>query len=211
MSDNVLSAIISSRSRLKIADFISTRPRGLEELAAATGISMQGVLKHLKKLKSIGIVDERSIRSPILAARKVYVASGVRLRDFSSGDLTLVKLSGRPPVSASELVRYPDLEYLAEEVILRRRRVRDHARRVGRMIDELVDEESRIGAILESMNLSDAEKLILQILFTEESLEQGERVLQEHFGLQDGKKSIEEALVKARHGPREKRMPSRFH
>jgi len=211
MSDNVLSAIISSRSRLKIADFISTRPRGLEELAAATGISMQGVLKHLKKLKSIGIVDERSIRSPILAARKVYVASGVRLRDFSSGDLTLVKLSGRPPVSASELDRYPDLEYLAEEVILRRRRVRDHARRVGRMIDELVDEESRIGAILESMNLSDAEKLILQILFTEESLEQGERVLQEHFGLQDGKKSIEEALVKARHGLKEKRMPSRFH
>ena len=53
-------------------------------------------------------------------------------------------------------------------------------------------------AALESMDLSDTERLILQVLFTEESLEEGERVLLEHFGLQDGKKSIERALSKAR-------------
>jgi hypothetical protein len=142
-----------------------------------------------------------------LAVRKVYAAEGTRLGDFSLGDLTLVKLSGKPsapPRDVEEPDRPLDLEYLAEEAILKRRRVRDQARRLGRMIDDLVEDESRIKATLESMDLTDAEQLILQVLFTEESIEEGERVLLEHFGLQDGKKSIERALSKARRPTRKK-------
>lgn len=194
-----LPEVISSRTRLKVADLVSTRPRTLGELAAATGISIQGVLKHLKKLEELGLVEEKSVRSPGLAVRKVYAAKGTRLGDFSAGDLTLVKLSRKPSAPAEEPDRCFDLEYLAEEAILRRRRIRDQTRRLGRMIDDLVDDESRMKAALESMDLSDTERLILQVLFTEESLEEGERVLLEHFGLQDGKKSIEKALSKARH------------
>lgn len=156
------------------------------------------MLKHLRKLEELGLVEGKNVRSPDLAVRKVYAAKGVRLGDFSAGDLTLVKLSGKPSASTEKIDRSIDLEYLAEEAILRRRRVRDQARRLGRMIDDLVEDESRIMAALESMDLSDTERLILQVLFTEESLEEGERVLLEHFGLQDGKKSIERALSKAR-------------
>jgi hypothetical protein len=67
------------------------------------------------------------------------------------------------------------------------------------MIDDLVEDESRIEVTLEPMDLSDMERLILRVLFTEESLSEGERVLLKHFGLQDGKRSIEKALNKARH------------
>jgi predicted transcriptional regulator len=199
MTRDPLPEVISSRTRLKIADLVSTRPRTLRELATATGISIQGVLKHLGKLEGLGLVEKKSVKSPGLAVRKVYAAKGARLGDFSVGDLTLVKLSEAPSAPAGEPNRRFDLEYLAEEAILRRRRIRDQARRLGRMIDDLVEDESRIKVALESMDLSDTERLILQVLFAEESLEEGERVLLEHFGLQGGKKKVEKVLSKARH------------
>jgi predicted transcriptional regulator len=194
-----LPEVISSPTRLRLADLVSTRPRTLGELAAATGISIQGVLKHLRKMEELGLVEEKSVRGPALAVRKVYAAKAAKLRDFSAGDLTLVKLSWKHPAQTEELDRPVDLEYLAEEAILRRRRIRDQTRRLGRMIDDLVEDESRIRDALESMDLNDTERLILNVLFTEESLEEGKRVLSENFGLQDGKNSIEKALSKARH------------
>ena len=198
MARDLLPDVISSRARLKIADLVSERPYGLRELATATGISIQGVLKHITKLKALGLVEEENIRSPSMAVRKVYHAKGMRVGDFSTGDLTLVKLGEELPQGAEKSDRLPDLEYLAEEVILQRRRVRDQARRLGRMIDDLFEDESRIKSALESMDLSKTELLILQVMFTEESLEKGARVLLEHFGLKEGRKSIESALRKAR-------------
>jgi predicted transcriptional regulator len=199
MARDLLPDVISSRTRLKVADLVSTRPRTLGELAAATGVSIQGVLKHLRKLEELGLVEEKSISSPLLAVRKVYAAKGTRLRDFSAGGLTMVKLSGSPLALGEKPDRPLDLEYLAEEAILQKRRVRDQTRRLGRIIDAFVEDESRIKVALELMDLSDTERLILQVLFTEESLEEGRRVLLEYFGLQDSKKSIEKALSKARH------------
>lgn len=210
MARDPLPEVISSPTRLKVADLVSKRPRTLGELAAATGISIQAVLKHLRKLEGLGLVEETSVRSPSLSVRKVYVSKGTRLKDFSAGDLTLVKLSKKSLARAEEADWHPDLEYLAEEAILQRRRVRDQARRLGRMIDGLVQDESRIMAAIESMNLSNVERIILQVLFTEGSLEEGELVLLRHFGLQDGKKSIEKALSKARQDTEESRTVIRI-
>ncbi|MGP8124334.1 MAG: helix-turn-helix domain-containing protein [Nitrososphaerales archaeon] len=203
MVRDLLPEVISSRARLKIADLVSERPRSLGELATATGISMQGVLKHLRILEGMGLVEERSVRSPALSVRKVYEARGARLRDFSTEGLTLVRLCEEPSAVAEEPEKPLDLEYLAEEAIIQRRRVKDQARRLGRMIDDLVEDESRTKAALESMNLSETERLILQVLFTEQSFVVGERLLLEQYGLQDGKKSIESALGKARHRARQ--------
>ena len=198
MTRDLLPEVVSSRARLRIAALVSARPRSLGELADATGISIQGVLKHLTKLEELGLVEEKNVRSPALAVRKVYTTKGVKLGDYSAEGLTLVKLSENPSAPDEEAERPFDLEYLAEEAILRRRRIQDQTRRLGRMIDDLVKDESRIEVALESMDLTDTERLILRVLFTEESLEEGERVLLEHFGLQDGKRSIEKALSKAR-------------
>jgi len=208
VTHDLLSEVISSRTRLKVADLISTRPRSLGELAVATGISIQGVLKHLKRLEELGLVEEKSVRSPSFTVRKIYGAKGIRVGDFSAGNLTLVKLSEKPSRTEKPDGNL-DLDYLAEEAILRRRRIRDQTRRLGRMIDDLVDDESRIKVALEAMDLNDTERLIIQVLFTEESLEEGKRVLLEHFGLQDGKKSIEKALDKARKGKDRKGIKSR--
>lgn len=198
----------SSPARLKIADLVSERPHSLGELAATTGISMQGVIKHLKILEQIGLVEEKSVRSPDLSVRKVYGAREMRLRDFSTEDLMLVKLIAKSSVAAEELAKPLDLENLAEEVILQRRRVRDQARRLGQMIDNLVEDESRIKAAIDSVDLSETEQLILQVLFTEQSLEEGERVLLENYGLRDRKKAITSALTKARRGAKPRGRPT---
>ncbi len=134
-------------------------------MAASTGISIQAVLKHLRKLEELGLAEEKSVRSPNLAVRKVYTAKGAKLGDFSAGDLRLVKLSRKPSEPTREPDRCFDLEYLAEEAIFRRRRVRNQTRRLGRMIDDLVEDESKFKTALESMDLSDTERLILQVLF----------------------------------------------
>ena len=206
MARDTLPEVTSSRSRLKIADLVSGRPCSLRELARSTGISMQGVLKHLKKLESLGLAEERTVRGPDLAVRKVYVARGVRLRDFSTGDMTLVKLSEEPLMDTTDKGRSLNLEGLAEETILQRRRVKEHARRLGRMIDDLVENESRVRSTLEqTKNLTDTERLVLQVLFSEETMEDGERVLLDEFGLKGGADSMARVLSKVRHPVRNSR------
>jgi biotin operon repressor len=189
-----LPEVTASRSRLRIADLVSTRPYGLKELAGATGISVQGVLKHLRKLRSLGLVQERSVRSPGLSVRKVYQAGEARVRDFSARDIILVKLSGgRPPESP-----VASLEELARDVLLERRRVRDAARRLGRSIDELVVDESRLAWAIESLGLDETERLVLQVIYTEETLAGAEQVLLREFGLKEGEGAIERAVAKGR-------------
>ena len=47
MDETKLGEVVSSKARLIIADLVSRRPRTLRELSQVTGISVQGVLKHL--------------------------------------------------------------------------------------------------------------------------------------------------------------------
>ncbi len=193
-----ISGFLSSKTRLRIADLLSTRPRTLGELAELTGISIQGVLRHLRKLVDLGLVEEKSVHWKGVTVRKVYLAKGVRVGDFSVGDLTVVKLSRAEPLSVDSTEPVADLEYLAEEALLQRRRIKDQARKLGRMIDELVEDEAKMNGLLQSMSLTESEKLVLQTLFTEDSLDDGERALSAHYGLKDGRRSIEKALAKAR-------------
>lgn len=198
MTSDPVAGFLSSRTRLRIADLLSTRPRTLGELAELTGISIQGVLRHLRKLVEMGVVEERGVSLKGVNVRKVYLAKGVRVGDFSVGDLTVVKLSRNEPFPASSREPVADLEYLAEEVLLQRRRIKDQARKLGRMIDALVDDETKMDGLLRSLDLSESEKLVLQAVFTEDSLNEGERVLNRHYGLKDGRRSIEKALVEAK-------------
>src|SRR2546426_11210586 len=90
-----LESITSSHHRLMIGQLISTRPRTLRELAERTGISIQGVLKHIEKLNELGLMEETTLRRPkYLAVKKAYTTGGSNLRDFSRGNLMIVNLSG---------------------------------------------------------------------------------------------------------------------
>ncbi len=143
MNQKALEEVVSSKARLRIADLISVRPRTLRELADLTGISVQGVLKHLSRLEKLGLLSETKVDGGALPIRKVYSIKGVRIGDFSHGDLTVVKVtaSTERPAHSEEPLR--ELESLAADALVQKRRVRDQTRRLGRMIDELVEYRSK--------------------------------------------------------------------
>lgn len=197
MTSQELGEILSSRARLKIADLTSVRPRTLRELASITGITVQAVLKHLEKLKALGVLEEKRISSSELSARRVYSMVGFRLGDFSHGELTIVKMSKtKRPVEAARGSGYEELERLAEDFLVQRRRIREETRRLGRMIDELVTGEERLGALISVQRIRDDEKLVLHTYFTEESAKEAEDALREHYGMEDARRAIDQALHK---------------
>ena len=198
MARDPLPEVISSRARLRIADLISRRPRGLSELAAATGISVQAVLKHLRKLENLGLAQEEDIRNAGLVVRKVYSMNDARLGDFSSEEMTLVKLSDQSAKAPASQGKGVDLEYLAEEEILQRNRIRDQARRLGRMIDDLFDVELRIRHTIDSMELGESERMMLRVIFSEGSSEEAERAIREYLSPALGRNSIDTLLAKTR-------------
>jgi len=192
-----LGDILSSEVRLKMADALSQRPRTLQELAHLTGISVQGVLRHLRLLEKMGLVEARKVGLKAPKARKLYAAKGEVVEDYSSGRLTVVKAIERwaPPDRTPKAGGDP--EGIAAEVFIRRRRVRDEIKKLGRLIDEVAESREELDAVLGSLPLSVEERLILEVILTEETVEDGIRVLSRYYGIED-RRSIDKALAKAK-------------
>jgi len=198
MNQSALEEIVSSKARLRIADLLSVRPRTLRELADLTGISMPGVLKHLARMEKLGLVAEAKVEGGALPVRKVYSTKGVRIGDFSHGNLTVVKVTDSTERSARSEDAVKELESLAADALVQKRRIRDQTRRLGRMIDELVNTESRIGGLIGGLGAEDEDQLLLHTAFTEESMEEAERSLTEHYGMREPKRALDKAVSRAR-------------
>ncbi|HEV2227056.1 MAG TPA: winged helix-turn-helix domain-containing protein [Nitrososphaerales archaeon] len=198
METGTIDEVLVQGARLKIADAVSVRPRTLAELADLTGISVQGVIKHLKRLAQLGLVEERKAPASATKARRVYVARSASVGDYSAKDLAIVKISRVARPEKRRQAKNQDLESLSADVLFQRRRVRDEVRKLGKMIDRLVEEEELLNGALESGPFTDDERLILLNLLTEETIEDGVRVLSKYYGVEDGR-SIDKALAKARH------------
>lgn len=181
---------------MKIADALSVRPRTLRELAAVTGISVQGVLRHLRRLGEIGLVEERKLPARTLKARALYVAKKQLVGDYSTRDLTIIKPTEKRSPEATREGGF-DFEEMAAEALVLQRRVKEQARRLGRMIDELVEEREAMKAGLDGLSLGPEERLILEVLLTEETLDDGLRALSKFYGIED-RRSIDKVLAKAR-------------
>lgn len=197
MSAGQLDEVLSSGVRLKIADAISQRPRTLGELSYTTGISVQGVLRHLRRLEKVGLIEERRVTASAPKARRVYAAKGAILQDYSAGNLTVAKLVETWPEARRPRKQGAELESMAAEVLILRRRVREEAKRIGKMIDEAAQSQEELEAALAGMHLSEEERLILEVILTEETVEDGIRALSKFYGMED-RRSIDEALAKAR-------------
>lgn len=189
--------VLASRTRVKIAHLVSIRPRTLSELAELAGISIQGVLKHLAKLEGQGLVQEVKVQAGRMSVRKLYAPKRFLLGDYSTPGFFVVKFTDGSRAAQPGPNARADLEAMAEDMMLLRRRVREEARRLGRTIDELAAEQARLGEALKSMDLDDEERFILEALFTEESVERGRELISKHYGLKDGTRSIDRALSKA--------------
>ena len=192
-----LGEVLSSGVRMKIAGAVSQRPRTLGELSYITGISVQGVLRHLRRLEKAGLIEERRVKASAPKARRVYAAKEAIMEDYSSGDLTVAKLVEKWPGIRRAQKQGTDLESMAAEVLIMRRRIREEAKKIGRMIDETAAGQEELEAALGHMRLSDEEHLILEVILTEETVEDGARALSRFYGIED-RRSIDEALAKAR-------------
>jgi predicted transcriptional regulator len=198
MAGETSSEILSSRSRLKIADLLSIRPRTLGELAGETGISVQGVLKHLDKLSQLGLLEKGKIGGKAVTVRKLYSMKNGSVGDFSNGGLTIVSISRRQPSVYKSANPVGELESLAEDILVQKRRIREQARRLGRMIDEMIGDQEKLNSLVQDLNLSDEDKLVVQTAFTEETLQDAEKALSRIHGMTTPRRSIEQALSKAR-------------
>ena len=198
MSLETISQITSSKSTLRIADLVSTRPRTLTELSDLTGISIQAVLKHLKKLERLGLTKGQDVKRSEMSVRKLYTPGKGRVGDFSAGDLAVVRLSLGEPVGSSSGRSVEGLEALAEDAIVQRTRIGEQVRKLGRMIDDLVMLEASLAGTLESLKLTADEKLILHTYFTEVTPEEAVRTLSKYYGLRDARNAIASAVAKVR-------------
>jgi DNA-binding transcriptional ArsR family regulator len=197
VNSDQLAEVLSSRVRLKIEDALSLRPRTLNELASLTDISVQGVLRHLKRLEELGLVEQRRVSAKAPKARMVYAAGATIFGDYSVGNVTVMKATERWTSGGRDRGSVQDLERMAGELVIQRRRIRDEARRLGRMIDDLADDQDALKSALGTMKLSDEERLILEVVLTEETVDEGVRVLSRYYGLED-RRSIDKALAKVR-------------
>ena len=183
---------------MKIADALSQRPRTLGELAYITGISVQGVLRHLRRLEKLGLVEERKLSASVPKARKVYANKGAIVEDYSSGDLTIAKVIER--WRGPRRIQKPatDLESMSADVLLMRRRVKEETKKLGRLIDEVAEGQDALDEALANMTLSEEERLVLGVILTEETVEDGVSSLSRFYGIED-RRSIDKALAKAKH------------
>ncbi|MGA2198521.1 MAG: helix-turn-helix domain-containing protein [Nitrososphaerales archaeon] len=190
--------IANSRARLTIASLISSRPRTLGELAETTGISVQGVLKHLKRLSESGILKEKSLPSgKYLRPRKLYYIDTRRVADYSQGGMIVATLGNETSLGDLKVDDpYTELDRLAQDIILMRRRARELSERMKRMIEEVTENESRIARLIEGLNLSSEEKQIAYLIFGDDRPELARRVLKEHYGCKSPEKAIEDLVEK---------------
>ncbi len=196
MDPDTLGEVLSSRARLTIQSAVSVRPRTLGELSYLTGISVQGVLRHLKILRKLGIVEEVALKPRTPKARRAYVAKAVTVGDYSSGDLVVVKSTDRAASPRGQRGA-ESLEDLSGDLIVQRRRVREQARRLGRMIDVLVSDQQALLDGIDRKKLKSQEKLILTVLLTEETAEDGMKAMARYYGVTD-RRALETALAEAR-------------
>ncbi len=195
---DIVGELVSSKARLRIAGLLSVRPRTLRELSDLTGITVQGVLKHIAVLERLGILDQKRIEGDEITARKVYSVKGVQIGDFSFGDLMVVKVTDLGKTVYKSENPSKQLQSLSQDALVQRRRIRDETRRLGRMIDSFFDTQAHLRGLIDGVVLKDEDRLVIQTAFTEETLEDAEESLRRHYGLSNSRRAIERAFGKVR-------------
>ncbi len=202
-----IESLASSRVRLSIALLLTVRPRTLTELSESTGVSIQAVLKHAKKLQEEGLLAETIFATGRhLHRRKLYsMKEGVE--GFARGDMLVAAFtpSEKGMVEAEEArgtaSGYSLLESLSEEVIFSRASLRESIKKLERTISRVAESQRRLmEAISEQEALTSEEKHIAYLYFTEDSEIRVKDVLRRHFGCADPETALGDVLAKLGRG-----------
>jgi len=201
MAATILEQVVSPRSRWVIADMLSVRPRTLRELAARAGISVQGVLKHLRKLDELGLLEETELKgNEYVSVRKVYSTTRRRISDYSAEQFLIAHLSsarksGDGGEQRGESLGLEALESLSEDILVQRQRIRSLAKRMEKMVAELEESEEELSEAILSRDISGELKLIALALFSEDDRAETMSVIRKHYGCEDPEGAIAAAIA----------------
>ncbi|MDA4117942.1 MAG: winged helix-turn-helix transcriptional regulator [Thaumarchaeota archaeon] len=195
--------IASSRVRLTVALLLTVRPRTLTELAESTGVSIQAVLKHTKKLEEEGLLASTILGAGRYVRRRKLYSMKKRVEGASSETMLVAAFAPsdreRPDAEATEepYSEYLVLERFAEDVVFSRANLRESLKRLERAISRLAESQDTLTrAIVGRRSLTSEEKHIAYLYFTEDSESRVKDVLKTHFGCADPKAALTDVLTK---------------
>lgn len=198
MAKDVIGEVLSSPTSIRIASLVSARPRTQSELAELTGVSVPAVLKHLRRLEEHGLVMAEKVNDPSITARRVYLARGQLIGDYSTPGMRVVRAWGGLLPGQSSGMSLQELESLAEDALFQKGRIREQVRKMGRLIDNLLENQAKLAQVVNASKMSLGERLVLQVIFTEEDIKEVERILSRHYGLPQSRRSIDRVILEAK-------------
>ncbi len=161
---------VTSRTKIHILDLLSSRPRCLSELSDITGVSTQGISKHVKSLVAVGLVKivivnrDKSSKSLIRAYykinRPVYIYSGKEDERLSLFMPLKTSKSYHEPKEKKRASRV--LEETEDELNQLRRRLRLLRNRESRIFEELTELEWSKDRIVGGLKCSPVEEYLLR-------------------------------------------------
>ena len=134
-----------------------------------------------------------------LRPRKLYYIESRRVADYSKGDMIVATLgleSAHGRLEAED--PSAELDRLAQDIILLRRRAMELSERMKRMIEEVTENESRIARLIEGLGLTSEEKQIAYLIFGDDRPEKARRILREHYGCRNPEAAIGDVTEKLR-------------
>ncbi|MEK0325028.1 MAG: ArsR family transcriptional regulator [Nitrosopumilus sp.] len=161
---------VTSRTKIHILDLLSSRPRCLSELADRTGVSTQGISKHLKSLVADGLVKivnvnrDKSSRSLIRAYyrldKPVYIYSGWENERLSLFMSLKTPESYRIPKEKKSVSRV--LGETEDGLNQLKRRLRLLRNRESRIFEEMTELECLKDHIVRELKCSPVEEYLLR-------------------------------------------------
>jgi rhodanese-related sulfurtransferase len=141
----IVARALGSAARLELLDFLAQGERSVEDLAAASGLSVANTSKHLQQLKAAGLVQARRDGKRVL-----YVMADDRVLDAVAALRGIAEIHSRAvdDLLGSYLRRRDDLEPVAASDLLER--VRDG---LATVIDVRPSEEFAQGHIPGALNI----------------------------------------------------------
>ena len=175
-----LLGIIGSGTRLRLLELLCVRARSLNELASNLGVTQQAILKHLRMLEQLDLVQEINVGRKS-RVRKIYALSRPLSMGYVFRDNILclfVGSNGKSIKSAGNVMEL--LKQTEYERSLLHMRAKLLANRLRSLVEEDLEKQAEIRNSIKNLKLSPIQEIALQcsnMINSERQLEQASKVL----------------------------------
>ena len=175
-----LLGVIGSGTRLRLLELLCVRARSLNELASNLGVTQQAILKHLRMLEQLDLVQEINVGRKS-RVRKIYALSRPLSMGYVFRDNILclfVGSNGKSIKSSGNLMEL--LKQTEYERNLLHMRAKLLANRLRSLVEEDLEKQAEIRNSIKNLKLSPIQEIALQcsnMINSERQLEQASKVL----------------------------------